>query len=427
MKWSVIGGVILWALAGPVGACSLSNWNIFESYFEPSLESLWDRSTTIDWVDVETARPAKCPWAAQSPRYRRGWVEVEACENGFTDTTDLYFGNSRESLKGSSRPRFPLARLYPSGAGWKGGYREAKRWVGFSDLRELDPRAEIFVARGERAIAETRHDTLEFWDRGSSNFRLDGSHSCGGQPTLDPRMAYVVFRSGDGSVLALEPVAHDDDSLLRALRERRDDPDAPLQMSLPVDAFFRNTEGLVLARVEVCAVRGRSREDEKAVIAVERGDAGFITEYQYVIEGWRDEPAEYEHGPPGARRLRYDDLPDLYAWKGGFCPVGERLLIVKPARTVSHPLPGDREWLERRFPHVFAKWGGPSSELFAVSTHDTGPERPIRVSQDGMVDVADIPTALRLIGAERVSVDQIFSWYDDGRSRRSVTPAPSSW
>ena len=355
--------------ATPTAACSLENWNVYESVSQPSLARLTDEAATIDWVSVD-AGPVACP--------RSSPVEVAsataACPARREWSEGDFSGRVVERLKGASGESFPLVR-------WSGN-----RWEGFSDVREMPDVARSRVAVRTRAQADS-HAALLFWDEGALSFSLDGANSCGGSPVLDPGNRYVVFRDASGSVIALEPVLAGDDRLLQRLRARRNDHRASMREPFPVESLFRDAFGLVLTRVNFCRGGGRDADSERARLTTLRGSPEFLfmTQDSQPVGGgttW------YEHGAPGAASFRFDYLSDSFAARGQGCPSrGSRILLLRPKI-----LPSD-------------------SSAYSL-------DRPIPVAADGTISVADIFTALELTGAERVSVDQAFVWFEESRSVR---------
>lgn len=363
------------SVATPALACSLDNWNVYEN--EPSIARLMDEAATIDWISVE-AGPVRCPRFSTVPG--AAFVRDPACD--YYQSRGDFTGKVVERLRGRSPDRFRLAQRSSSESGVS--------WYDFSDPREVDPavtgtrRLHHAGLAEDRRTAEGRHRDIEFWDTAYLPFTRDASDSCGGQATLDPEMSYIVFRDRLGGTLALEPVTADDDVLLHRLRARREDRNADMREIYPVDTLFRSTNQLALAVVQSCRGGGRDYESERAILKLERGDRAFIEEIQ---ESYGDDDAELT--PEGV--FPFDELWDSFNVRGQGCPVvGSRVLLMRPSFDRSNDSP-----------------------------------RVIRVQRDGTIRVTDIPTALRLTGPERITVDQAFQWFEEGRA--GPTPAPSSW
>lgn len=423
MRLATMTVIAFASVATPALSCSMSNWNVYESYFEPNVSQLVNEAATIDWVSVEPRGPRQCPrqfdtWVDddQLPEAGLAGTWSEQCDyGGSTPWRQPDAALVIERLKGESPDRFSLAilrRPYFYDGEWS-----QPLWHAFSDLRETSIFLEVLVRLNEKAVAAGRHKAVDFWDRGASEFRNDRTNSCGGDPTLDPSLQYLVFRDADGSVLALEPVAYDDDVLLTRLRARRDEGASDIRESYPVDAFFSKATGLVQTRVDQCRVTGPSSEGEHGVLTVQRGDASFILDSQWSVGGSDDPDVWYEHGPPGARTFNFNDLPDYFAQRGEQCPArGESVLILSLDRPEAPRETPDLGWVEAEFPGWLEAVPQDWRTYLAPPSVYNGPHRPIRVSADGQVRLSDIPTALRLEGPETVTVDQIFQWFEEGRA-----------
>lgn len=387
----VLGAVIALLAGPPAMACSRSNWNVYSDFREPSLAGLVDRASTIDWIAVD-AGPVRCPSAQRTQEQPDQTVQADAECSEYPRGDGDFGARVLERLKGASPDRFVLSRLsepYVSDGRWYAGV-----WQGFSDPRELPLQHEAETAQAAKARA-ARHSRPEFWDRGALEFQTDGFDSCGGGPTLDPGMRYVAFRDERGSVLALEPIEANDDLLLARLRARRADAAAPMTLGYPVEAFFKSATGLVLIRIQSCRGGGDSYESETATVVTVRGAPAYLFESQWSVRSSGRRDTTYEHAAPGSRRFQFNDLWDHFAARGERCPErGEKVLLVRPS------------------------FGAPDGD-------DYGVDRPIRVGVDGTVKLTDISTALHLTGPETVTVDQVFEWFEEGRSAR-VSPVPSS-
>ncbi|HYC96783.1 hypothetical protein [Brevundimonas sp.] len=422
--------------AAPAWSCSRVNWNTYEDFGQPPGRDVLARSATVDWIRVEPPPPARCP------RYPDGFTHPEVydddsawergpeeCQN-FSDegVSPIYIGSVIERLKGRSPDRFALMRYIAPrrdetdrDSEWSAG-----RWERFTDLRRTPATRNISFSLGERSTAEGRHRDLAFWDGGDIGFNLDGSNSCGGVPTLDPDMRYVVFRDENGAVLALEPVLHDDDAFLGRLRDHADAPAAFAATPYPVRDFFRSALGLLEARILSCDGGGSrsSYETERATLRVTRGDPGPPQR-----TFWSLTPET------GEGRFAFNDLWDFYQTRNEPCPRGESILLLVAGLPGTPTWDGALAWTEDRFPgwHDAA-----SSRLRELDDEDritpleffltdplpkAGQPRPIRI-HDGRIRLADIPTGLTLAGPDWITVEQAFQWFEEGRA--AATPVPSS-
>ena len=415
----------------PAMACSLSNWNIYDGFGRPPEAELFSQATTIDWVEIDTPPPASCPrnpdWildrevldADEYPEDAR----PEYCRDPLSDqNAPLFEARVIERLKGASDERFALMRYqapwrdeHEPGSDWLPG-----RWIRFSDLRHASATAAITVSVGARAKAEGRHADIAFWDNGTVEFDRDLSHSCGGNPTLDPEMRYIVFRDAIGGVLALEPVLYGDDRFLERLRLAAGDPAVFGETSYPVAEFFRTATAMVEAEVEVCTGDTGPRasyRSEQGRLRVARGDRAsenlLFTQQEDVGETTRT----------------FNDLWDFYGDREEVCPVGERVLLARFTLDHAPPWSGASDWVEARFPGWQAgvvetlRETGEQDEISPIELYvgDPSPRsahaRPIRI-HDGRIRLADIPTGLALDGPEWIPVDQAFAWFEQGRTNR---------
>ncbi|MGA0543767.1 hypothetical protein ACO2Q1_00675 [Brevundimonas sp. VNH65] len=418
----------------PARACSLSNWNVYEDFARTPGRDLLARAATIDWISIEPPAPPKCPEFPDDfsrpdvDDDETAWAGIpEFCQDPFGEALKVELvGKVRERLKGQSPDRINLLRYTPPWrdpsdrrSDWVPG-----RWERFSDLRILPSTVQISVSLDERSRAEGRHRDLQFWDDGRVEFSMDRSNSCGGVPTLDPKMSYVVFRDTLGGVMALEPVLHADDLFLGRLRAATAGATDLAASRLPVQAMFGSAIGLVQVRVLSCTGGGRSNESEHARLRVVRGDVGAP---------YRPFPFERD-----SRTGEFDfaDLWDFYQTRNQSCPVGEDLLLLVASFDGAPRWEGAQDWIDRRFP----EWTGAAlarlAELDAADTMtpldfilggpspSTGSVRPVRI-HDGRIRLSDIPTGLTLTGPEWITVDEAFGWFQAGRDVVS-TPVPSS-
>ncbi len=424
-------------VAAPAWSCSRANWNTYEDFGRPPGRDVLARSATVDWITVEPPPPPLCPRLPDGFINPESYDDDAAWEQGPEECQDpwgqsyspIFVGSVVERLKGGSPDRFALMRYTapwrdeadPDSA-WHPG-----RWERFTDLRRTSVTTHIGFSLGERNVAESRHRDLAFWDRGEIGFNRDGSNSCGGAPSLDPDMRYIVFRDAMGAVLALEPVLHDDDAFLTRLRDHADSPAAFATTPYPVHDFFRSARGLIEARVLSCEGGGprSSYRTEHARLRVTRGDTGELRR-----TFWSLEP---EVGPG---QFSFNDLWDFYQVRGEPCPRGQSVLILVAALPGTPAWDGALAWTEARFPGWHA---AASKRLKDLDDEDeispleffltdplpkTGLPRPIRI-HDGRIRLADIPTGLTLEGPEWITVEQAFQWFEEGRA--AATPAPSSW
>lgn len=418
----------------PAWACSLSNWNVYEDFARTPGRDLLARAATVDWISIEPPAPPKCPEFPDG--FTRPDVDdgetarvgiPEACQYPFGEglKVDLV-GRVKERLKGQSPDRINLLRYTPP---WRDPSDRRSEWVHgrwerFSDLRVLPATIQIDVSMDERSRAEGRHRDTDFWDDGRVEFSMDQSNSCGGDPTLDPEMSYVVFRDAVGGVMALEPVLHADDLFLGRLRAAMSGATDLAASRLSVQEMFGSAIGLVQVRVLSCTGDGRSSESEHARLRVVRGHPG---------EPYRPFPFEWDSR---TGEVEFDDLWDFYRSRNQRCPVGDDLLLLITLFDRAPRWDGAQDWVDHRFP----EWTGNASEQLAdlVAVDSITPldfilgygsssiamVRPVRI-QDGRIRLSDIPTGLNLTGPEWITVDEAFGWFQAGRDAVS-TPVPSS-
>jgi hypothetical protein len=415
------------SLATPALSCSLRNWNIYEDFAQPPGADVLGRAATVDWIVVEPPPPQRCPrypdyflnpaaFEDDAPDQDEG---PEECRDDWFDqaTAPLYVASTIERLKGRSPDRFVLATYvepYWNDSAWIDGY-----WRKFSDHRRLPATSDISVSVEARSIAEGRHNDLAFWDSGDVGFTLDGSSSCGGQPTLDPAMRYIVFRDAMGAVLALEPVLYGDDEFLERLREHAADSTAFAVTPYPVADFFRSASALIQARVLKCegdTGPRASSESEEATLRVTRGDNASVERLFWQAKR-RPEATEFE----------FNDLWDFYQTRGETCPRGQAVLLLSAGLKGPPIWDGADAWTEAQFPGWNSAVGarlretGEQDEItplqFVVGDPlpTVGVARPIRI-HDGRIRLADIPTGLTLTGPEWITVEQAFAWFEEGRA-----------
>lgn len=418
----------------PSWACSRSNWNVYEDFARTPGRDLMAQAATVDWISIEPPAPPKCPELPDDfiqhdmENEDAAWAAVpQACQDpSGEDWRADFVGKVRERLKGHSPERINLLRYTPPWrdpsdrrSGWTPG-----RWERFSDLRVMPATVQIGVSLGERSRAEGRHRDVAFWDDGRTEFSMDRSNSCGGLPTLDPEMSYVVFRDAVGGVMALEPVLHTDDLFLIRLRAATAVATGLEPSRLPVQEIFGSAEGLVQVRVLSCTGGGRSYESEHARLRIVRGDPG---------KPYRPFPFESD---PKTSEVDFVDLWDFYQTRDQPCPVGEDLLLLIASFDGPPRWDGEQDWVDQRFP----KWTEAASARLAEldgaesvppldlilgrSFPSTGRVRPIRI-RDGRIQLSDIPTGLMLTGPEWITIDEAFGWFQAGREAVS-TPVPSS-
>lgn len=369
--WIVAATAVLTVSASPAAACSLSDWNVYEAWFEPSIIDLTRTAATIDFIQVErTELSIDCPRPGanmtrdEARAYRNERRAVPGCDPIGSPAPGTFEGVVIERLKGSSPDVFSL--------GLRSARDKPSERVGFSDPAHRSLESEAGIHAAARREADTRRNGPDYWSNPVAQFQTDGSNSCGGYYTVVPDMTYVVFRDDTGAVIALEP-AWEDDELLRRLRLRRDDPTFDLRDTMGIEAWVVRATDIAVVSVEYCLGQGTNDyEDEKAAISQVRGEATFIYRHNKAAGEW-------ESGQ--LHPIRFDDLPDFFEWRGQPCPAeGSHLLVLR-----------------------FEVSGWPIPLL------------PIPVSQDGLINREDIPTALRLTGPETLTVDQVFQWFEAGR------------
>jgi hypothetical protein len=370
-SWIAAASAVLILAASPAAACSLSDWNRYESWFEPSIIDLTRRAATIDFVQVErTELSVDCPRPGtdmtrdEARTYLNESRAIPGCDPHGSPAPGTFEGVVIERLKGSSPDVFSLFM--------RSSWNQREEMYGFSDPAHRSREAEGRIEAAARREADTRRNGPDYWSNPVARFQEDGSNSCGGYYTVVPDMTYVVFRDDDGAILALEP-AWQDDELLRRLRLRRDDPTFDLRDSREVNVWIAGATDIAVVKINYCEGQGTGNyEDEKAAVSQVRGEAAFIYQYNEAAGGW-------ESGQ--LHPIRFDDLPDFFEWRGQPCPAeGSHVLVLR-----------------------FEMSGWPI------------PLMPIPVSADGVVNRADIPTALRLTGPETFSVDQAFQWFEAGQ------------
>ena len=434
----VVGAVLASLTATSAAACSLSNWNRYTGFGRAPAADLYASAATVDWIEIETPPEARCPreldWILDRAALEADDAEIDrprACQWPATEqSSPLFQARVLERLKGASDQRFSLIRYVPPRRLEPGGEQDwsMNYWSRFTDLRLSSATTAIAVSMAARNVAEGRHRNLAFWDNGEVDFAMDRSSSCGGSPTLDPEMRYVVFRDAIGSVLALEPVLYTDDRFLERLRAASVDPATFTRTPYAVADFFQKITAMVEGTVEVCTGETGPRasyRSEKGRVRVTRGDTGSQRAL-FVAREARGETAK-----------AFDDLWDFYQVRGEPCPVGEQVLLVTLELDGEPQWPGASDWVEARFPGWQAAVReslvetGEQDEITPVELYVRNPlprsgyPRPIRI-HDGRIRLADIPTGLTLEGPEWIPVDQAFAWFEEGRAARTVSPVPSS-
>jgi hypothetical protein len=370
-------------------------------------------AATIDWIRIEPAGAAACPRPPPyDPEARQrepeGETEIsQACAAtlGAAVSSDVpvypFVAVVLESLKGRSPPRFVLASRDP--------WRAAGSWTYFSDPRTFSAERAYLLARTIKALADTRHQDPAFWDRGSVSPRLDLSGTCGGHPTLDPRMTYIAYRDAHGVVIGLEPVLYADDRLLQRLRLAREG-EAPTE-PLPLPDFFRSAEGLLLVEVRRCRwPRGRGWYEKTVDVRVLRGNPDDFPRFDQV----KNKAGETQYG-----RVPGVDVDFIYDWAlahGRSCGEDRRLLLVKsPVRAAPAPQ-FDEAWALDVSPDLPER-----TRQFAAQNWQpdliTGPDRAARVAGNVVV-LKDLDTGLRLDGPAQFSVDDAFSAFEQGEAER---------
>lgn len=387
----------------PAYACSLLDWNNYESYWESPFSELLGQAVTIDWVEVEVIGPQRCP--PYSERETKRFPELPPeCEDYDLPAPGMFEAHVVERLRGKSKAAFDLFMMSPAQSFADRFYPPEK--FGFSDLRELYTDLATHFRQNERAIASGAHASLVYWNRGVSQFRTDGGSSCGGWRSLDPSLRYVIFRAKSGAVVALEPVTREDDVLLVRLRALRDGTQTGIRTTLSVDDYFRQTDELVLARVTKC--KDDVNAAQEGLLVVKRGDAAFLRGED------RRDPFRYLQAPFA---LAFDDLPDYFAFRHERCPVGEDVLLFTMKMSASDPLYHFDRLVERLPPQIAYLAGLDRYPSYAPD-RDFYHAQPVRVSSGDRVKLSDLQTGLNLAGPDSVSVDDIFRWHAEGRAER---------
>lgn len=376
-----LGGILL-ALLGflapaPVIACTVGeNYNEYEDLYDPSPADLFAKAHTVDWVRIAPRGAYRC-------LPERG---NRTCENA-SPPAEPFEAVVIERLKGASPSRFYLP-LEDDAYG--------RPWD-LSDIRSQDRATQAAFAVTQKAIADGRHRAVQFWSsRGVGIAGYPGG--CSLNSSADPRMRYIVFRNGDGAVIGLEPVLHEDDVLLTRLRLAKRDVGA-LVMSYPVDAFFRNVRSAAVAQVERCPT-----DWESATVRPLRGHL--------------ETPLGIDN-PPVTEGLRtYAFLGDQFAAARMACPAGEIILAFAGAGP-SPLVEADFEWGERSVPGYTIDRSKYDPDGIALHW-DAGLPYAV-VVRAGKIRLDEVPTRLRLTGPAEISVDQAFAWIEEGKVGRATS------
>jgi hypothetical protein len=390
--------VAIWAAAGASVACSTIPRNEYQGFAQRnSAKSAWAEAATVDWVRIESPPPPKCPRFSlvesdeESPEAELDGLFADCGVLRFDHRGGAFTAVVLERLKGGSPPRFSLTlpRDPPL----------------FTDPRILPLARQYWVALNEKAIADSRHTGAWVDDSWTVDPRTDGLDSCGGRPTLDPAMRYVVFRKAAGGVIGLEPVLHDDDSLLARLRTSPGGRLAP--QTAGIAEYFRSAEAMALVEVERCRP-GRLRRPVK--VRLLRGDeeAFARTEYRETSDG-----VSASVRVPGVNV----DFVSEWAFAARMACQGRQLLLIE--RPFPPPLGrADAAWLRAAVGEL---------DLAATAALDRGPEMALYASSEtrvapiyaGTVRRRDLPTDVALTGPESVTVDQAFAWFAEGAQARA--------
>lgn|GEM_PF-2299502 len=393
------------AAPAPAFACSLSDWNSYESHWKGDLSQLVREAATIDWVDIAITNARRCPsWADKEAMGRDAfYATVEPdCDWSNLPKAGIFKAEVVERLKGASPASFDLFMMTERYVDYRGVVYPPERF-GFSDLQSLPPYLVHDFRRGEVMTAAGGHRSLAFWSRGVSQFQLDGGDSCGGRRSLDPSQRYIAFRDRAGVVTALEPVAREDDLLLERLRRLRDGALSDIRSELTVEDYFRRTSNLVLARVSLC-LDSDYYERELGWLVIDRGDPAFLEE---------DRPKD----APPREVFSFSELADFFVFRKEPCPVGRRILVLSLDTAEYDPI-YQLHMIAEGLPVIVARMAGLHDYTTLMTSYDYAPSLPVRVTDGNRVKLSDIQTGFKLIGPESVSVDDIFRWHEEGRAKR---------
>jgi len=324
---------------------------------------------------------------------------------GFVDWVRLEGGDTAvvlERLKGRSPGRYRLVResYEPTDP------PEFQSFYGFPVSPDTSPVLGLF-SLSQKAKADEGHRALRFWDNGGVGMQYLGLDSCGGPEGFEPRMRYVVFRAINGAVLGYTPVLHEDDELLTRLRRRGVERTA-LERRIPVADFFRRADSVSLARVKNCP---HSIWEDRANVTVLRGGLGDA------------DPFDDRPRPPGPDQ-NYGFLHDFFAARKQACPAGRDILAFR-IRMPGVLVQSDPAWARRSVRGL--------QQVSQLNEAEFSPNEPLTLYWDpglpravivanGAVRLADIPTGLKLIGPDSVSVEDAFRWSEEGAAARAKRP-----
>lgn len=384
--------------AEPAWACTSPYHNPFADLERPPASDLVRDATFIDWVVVEASGPPACepPKRQTSEEFQAeeaAWEAWEAAPDpkpeppgpmwgpgGLTTTegqetrTCVWaktFGPIHplkarvvESIRSGGSPYFSLAFRWDRSDPWK-AYSDPR--VQYADGLQYDREA------SDRALAW--HQSPGFLDHGDLTRLVDGTDSCGGFPTAFVGERYLVFRSDDGGVMAMEPVRDRDDLFLDRVRRLAAKPRDFAHPALSAEAFFRASPGVALVRLKRCA--GGAYRDLVVEADVLRG--GFNAG---PMKDWVETTDEYEVTGSGRR----EDGPSF-------------------------------NWLAEYLTHIKAPCRA-GMTLLVISgpfDPDQSPPRAARVSGKNF-RLQDIVSGYDLQGADLLSVDQAFAWVEAGQA-----------
>jgi hypothetical protein len=363
MRFKAISTVMAAAAAllapGLVHACSWGG-NTYDRVHRTPLDAALRSAAFVERVRVEGGGASTCPrW----PDYRaddEAWERYEASvPKGCVPDGDM----PHADLRGVVLERFKGAgpddiALQPVGRG-------------FSDIARFAETDEQALVQGERSRADDGHASPWFWFQSDLGFAQDGSDSCGGLPVLVSKMDYLVFRNAEGRVVSAEPVSRPDDEFLAWIRRAATGDDAARSFMVQEAVVMTTSIGLV----EITRCSGSRDGYPKVLARLDQGKAPTVF-------GQRD-----ADGQPS---------PDTYylgewlAWRKEACR--PMRLLVAETYAEKRLRGGDLDSQTR-------VWVPP---MFAI------------IADDGLVAVADLFPGVRVTGPDRVRVEDIFSWRDEG-------------
>lgn len=401
MRLAALTAAAVLFAAPAASACSMADWNSFETFAERRQPTDLERATFVERVRFDALSPAACPRFPLDDGDAEPLPAAPACDDGPSPPglRLMLTANVMERFKGQGSDRF---RVLLSGdqpmfmPRWE-------QWATFPDLRVADALTHAAVALREKARADGGHRGDVFWDRGTLGPFGMSSGACGLDLAIDPALSYLLVRDAAGLVIAAEPVLHHDDELLSRLRLQAAGAE-PLIPTRSVADYFRGAAALVLVRVTRCW-NGRGYANEGAAAVVLRGDARAFR----VVDP--------ETGKPDATGgFDFGFLADWAESRGHRCAEGE-VLIADGVFATDQQVRFDEAYAIAQVPEidraVLAQWtAGPAFDLWLDALR-----RPAAVRR-GEVRRSELITGLRLDGPDVISVDQAFAWFEEGRAGR---------